>query len=136
MVHFTRRTKVITIGHLPGHTNGKAAFLKAHGFSDVSAMLCDSTPLEDIKATLQNSPNSFFLVGGAMMMSFPDLMADLLGFISGECPTILVHQTVKANFNADATWPPTEEQVNNSALNICIRMLDQGKRPQSGTIAK
>ena len=71
-----------------------------------------------------------------MMMSFPDLMADLLGFISGECPTILVHQTVKANFNADATWPPTEEQVNNSALNICIRMLDQGNRPQSGTIAK
>ena len=131
MVQFTRRTKIITIGHLPGHTKGKVALLKAHGFTDVSAILCESTPVKDIKATLQKSPNSFFLVGGAMMMSFPDLMADLLGFISEKCPTISVHQTVKADFNADATWPPTEEQVNHSALNICMRMLEQTNRQQS-----
>ena len=61
-----------------------------------------------------------------MMMGFPDLMADLLSFISVECPTILVHKTTKTDFDADVTWPPTEQQVNKSALNICMRMLEQG----------
>ena len=124
---FTFKTKVITIGHLPAHTNGKVALLKANGFTDVSAILCESTSVEDIKATLKKSPHSLFLVGGAMMMGFPDLMADLLHFISEECPTIMVHQTVKADFDANATWPPTEEQVNKSALNICMRLLEQGE---------
>ena len=123
---FTCETKIITIGHLPGHTNGKVALLKAYGFADVSAILCESTPPEEIKATLKISPNTLFLVGGAMMMCFPDLMADLLLFISTECPTIVVHKTVKADFDADVTFPPTEEQVNKSALNICMRMLEQG----------
>ena len=125
MVPFTFNTKVITIGHLPGHTNGKVALLKANGFTDVSAILCESTSVEEIKATLKKSPDSFFLVGGAMMTGFPDLMADLLCFISEECPTVSVHQTVKADFDADAVWPPTEEQVNKSALNVCMRMLEQ-----------
>jgi len=88
-------------------------------------------PVEEIKATLKNSPDSFFLVGGAMMTGFPDLMADVLCFISEHCPTILVHQTVKADFDADVVWPPTEAQVNKSALNICMRMLEQGKRQWS-----
>jgi len=124
-MHFTRQTKIVTIGHLPGHTNGKVALLKANGFTDVSAILCTATPVEEIKASLRNSPDSLFLVGGAMMNGFPDLMADLLDFIAKECPTIFVHQTVKADFDAETTWPPTEEQVNKSALNICLRMLEQ-----------
>ncbi len=124
-MHFTRQTKIVTIGHLPGHTNGKVALLKANGFTDVSAILCTATPVEEIKASLRNSPDSLFLVGGAMMNGFPDLMADLLDFIAKECPTIFVHQTVKADFDADTTWPPTQEQVNKSALNICLRMLEQ-----------
>ena len=126
----TRETKIINIGHLPGHTNGKVALLKAHGFTDVSAILCESMSAEEIKATLKNSPYSLFLVGGAMMTGFPKLMADLLLFISTECPTIVVHKTVKADFDTDVTFPPTEEQVNKSALNICMRMLEQGNIPQ------
>ena len=126
MKKVTFETKIITIGHLPGHTNGKVALLKANGFSDVSAILCESMPVEEVKAILKSSPNAFFLVGGAMMMGFPDLMADLLSFISVECPTILVHKTIKTDFDADVTWPPTEQQVNKSALNICMRMLEQG----------
>jgi hypothetical protein len=125
-MEFTHATKIINIGHLPGHTNGKVALLKAHGFTDVSAILCESTPAEEIKATLKTSPDTLFLVGGAMMTGFPDLMADLLLFISTECPTIVVHKTVKSDFDADVTFPPTEEQVNKSALNICMRMLEQG----------
>lgn len=122
---FTTETKIITIGHLPGHTNGKVALLKANGFTDVSAILCTSTPVAEIKAILKNSPNSLFLVGGAMIAGFPDLMADLLTFIDEECPSVFVRQTVKADFDADTTWPPTEEKVNRSALNICLRMLEQ-----------
>ena len=123
-MQFTRQTKIITIGHLPGHTNGKVALLAANGFTAVSAILCPSTPVEEIKASLKNSPDSLFLIGGAMMNGFPDLMADLLDFIVKECPTIFVHQTVKADFDAETTWPPTEKQVNKSALNICLRMLE------------
>ena len=126
VMKFTRATKIITIGHLPGHTNGKVALLKEHGFTEVSSILCESMPVEEIKEILQSSPNSLFLVGGAMMKGFPDLMADLLLFISEECPTILVHKTVTSDFDADTTWPPTEEQVNKSALNICMRMLEHG----------
>ena len=127
---FTRQTKIINIGHLPGHTNGKVALLRAHGFTDVSAILCESTPAEEIKSMLKNCPDTLLLVGGAMMTSFPDLMADLLLFISNECPTIVVHKTMKGDFDADVTFPPTEEQVNKSALNICMRMLEQGDTPQ------
>jgi hypothetical protein len=124
-MEFTRQTKIMTIGHLPGHTNGKVALLKANGFTDVSAILCTATSVEEIKARLKSSPDSLFLVGGAMMNGFPDLMADLLDFIAKECPTVFVHQTVKADFDTDTTWPPTEEQVNKSALNICLRILKQ-----------
>jgi len=124
-MEFTRQTKIMTIGHLPGHTNGKVALLKANGFTDVSAILCTATSVEEIRARLKSSPDSLFLVGGAMMNGFPDLMADLLDFIAKECPTVFVHQTVKADFDTDTTWPPTEEQVNKSALNICLRILKQ-----------
>ena len=99
----------------------------ANGFSDVSAILGGAMSVEEIKALLKNSPNAFFLVGGAMMTGFPDLMADLLFFISADCPTIFVHKTIKADFEADVSWPPTEQQVNKSALNICMRMLEQGE---------
>ena len=127
MKRFSLETKIITIGHLPGHTNGKVALLMANGFSDVSAILGGAMSVEEIKALLKNSPNAFFLVGGAMMTGFPDLMADLLFFISADCPTIFVHKTIKADFGADVSWPPTEQQVNKSALNICMRMLEQGE---------
>jgi hypothetical protein len=95
---FTKSTKIINIGHLPAHTNGKVDILQANGFTDVSALLCESTPLEEVKRILNISPNSLFLVGGAMMQGFPDLMAELLDYIDKECPTIKVHKTVKADF--------------------------------------
>lgn len=129
---FTRETKIITIGHLPGHTNGKVALLKANGFNDVSAILCQSTPVEEIKAMLKSSPHSLFLVGGAMMSGFPELMAELLAYIAAECPTVVVHKTVKEDFDADVSWPPTEAQVNKSALNICLRMLEQQRTQAAG----
>jgi hypothetical protein len=130
-MQFTRDTKIVTIGHLPGHTNGKVALLKANGFTDVSAILCESTPVEEIKAALKRSPNSLFLVGGAMMSGFPDLMAELLAYIAEECPTVKVHKTVKEDFDPDVSWPPTEAQVNKSALNICLRMLELWKKQAS-----
>jgi hypothetical protein len=58
-----------------------------------------------------------------MMSGFPDLMAELLAYIAKECPTVHVQKTVKEDFDPDVSWPPTEAQVNKSALNICLRML-------------
>ena len=54
------------------------------------------------------------------------LMADVLDFIEKECPTVLVHKTVKADFDDDVVFPPSEEQVNKSALNICLRLIAEG----------
>ena len=68
-----------------------------------------------------------FLVGGAMMQGFPDLMAELLAYIESDCKSILVHKTVKPDFDEGIPFPPTEEQVNKSALNICERYLAEGK---------
>ena len=59
------------------------------------------------------------------MQGFPDLMAELLEYIVEDCPTITVHKTVKADFDEDVKFPPTAEQVNKSALNICLRLLQQ-----------
>ena len=67
--------------HLQGHTKGKVDILQANGFTDVSAILCESTPVEEVKEILRSSPNSLFIVGGAMMKGFPDLMSELLAFI-------------------------------------------------------
>ena len=39
---------------------------------------------------LKNSSDALFIVRGAMLSGFPDLMADLLDFIARECPSILV----------------------------------------------
>lgn len=125
MVKFTKQTKIINIGHLPAHTNGKVDILVANGFTDVSALLCESTPVDKVKDILKSSPNSLFLVGGAMMQGFPDLMADLLTFIEQECPLIKVHKTVKDDFDEGISFPPSAEQVNKSALNICLRLLEQ-----------
>ncbi len=61
-----------------------------------------------------------------MMNDFPDLMADLLAFLANDCPTIHVHKTVMADFDAGIVGKPNEEQVNKSALNICFRYLEDG----------
>jgi len=132
MPTFTKATTVINIGHLPGHTQGKEALLRAHGFAHVTSILCESTPAADVKRALKAAATpegALFLVGGAMMKGFPALMKDLLDFVAAECPTVLVHKTSAPDFDAAVTFPPgpTEEQVNKSALNICERYLAEAK---------
>ena len=127
-----KMTTIINIGHLPGHTQGKETLLKAKGFTSITSILCETTPVEEVKRVLKAAATpegALFLVGGAMMKGFPDLMKELLEFVEAECPTILVHKTSPPDFDADVKFPPgpTEEQVNKSALNICQRYLDQGK---------
>lgn len=103
------------------------AILQSQGYTDVSAVLCETTPVADIKAILVASPHSLFIVGGAMMQGFPELMADLLDYVSKTCPTIRVHKTTKADFDDGIEWPPSEEMVNKSALNICTRLLEEAE---------
>ena len=131
MPTFTKATLIINIGHLIGHTQGKETLLRSNGWDNIVSILCESTPAEEIKRQLQAAAvpsGSLFLVGGAMMKGFPDLMADLLGFVAAH-PTILVHKTVAADFDPEVTFPPgpSEAQVNKSALNICQRYLSEGK---------
>ena len=129
MPTFSTTTTILNIGHLPGHTQGKEALLKQHGFPNVTSILCESTPVPEIKLMLLASPDALFLVGGAMMKGFPELMKELLDYVVINCPTIYVHKTVAADFDAEVTFPPgpSEAQVNKSALNICQRYLDEGK---------
>jgi hypothetical protein len=128
---FSKQTTIINIGHLPGHTQGKEALLRENGFSSIKSILCESTPIEEIKKHLKESATNegaMFLVGGAMMKGFPELMKELLDYVT-ELPTILVHKTSATDFDPEVTFPPgpTEAQVNKSALNICSRFLAEGK---------
>ena len=124
---FTKETKIIQIGHLPGHTNGKTELLNSHGFNNVVTILCEEWSVDKIKSCLKESPNSLFLIGGAMMTGFPELMNELLTYIKTDCPTIEVAETTKADFDEGITFPPTAEQVHKSAVNICMRKLSENK---------
>ena len=91
-------SKVINIGHLPGHVNSKTEKLKEAGYINASGIITlESTP-ELIKQELFNSPNSLFIVGGAMMKTYPDLMNEVIEYIKIDCPTIIVHNTTTDDF--------------------------------------
>jgi hypothetical protein len=132
MPTFSKQTTILNIGHLPGHTQGKEALLREHGFTSITSILCESTSPEQVKGLLKAAATpegALFLVGGAMMKGFPELMKDLLDYVASECPTILVHKTGPPDFEAGVSFPPgpTEAQVNRSALTICQRYLAEGK---------
>ena len=132
MPRFSKTTTILNIGHLPGHTQGKEALLRENGWTSITSILCESTPADEVKRLLKDAATpdgALFLVGGAMMKGFPDLMAELLEYVAAECATILVHKTVASDFDPEVTFPPgpSEEQVNKSALNICMRYLGEGK---------
>jgi hypothetical protein len=112
---------------LPSHTNCKTELLKNNGFIDIVTILCEEWSSDNIKQVLKESPNSLFLIGGAMMSSFPDLMNDLLLYIKAECPTIDIAKTTKADFDEGVTFPPTTEQVAKSAINIVMRKLKENQ---------
>jgi hypothetical protein len=129
---FTKLTTIINIGHLPGHTQGKEALLRENGFTSITSILCETTPVEEVQRLLKAAATpdgALFLVGGAMMKGFPDLMKTLLDYVTAECPTILLHKTSAPDFDAEVTFPPgpNEAQVNKSALNICQRYVTEGK---------
>jgi len=129
---FSKSTAILNIGHLPGHTQGKEALLRAHGYTNVQSILCESTPVAEVKSLLKAAATpegALFLIGGAMMKGFPELMKELLDFVAADCPSILVHKTSQPDFDAEVTFPPgpSEAQVNKSALNICARYEAEGK---------
>ena len=132
MPTFSKGTTILNIGHLPGHTQGKEALLREHGWTNITSILCETTPVDEVKRQLKAAATpdgALFLVGGAMMKGFPALMKELLEFVDAECPTILVHKTSAPDFDPEVTFPPgpSEAQVNKSALNICTRLLGEAK---------
>jgi len=134
---FTKQSRIVNIGHLPSHTNGKTELLNANGFTDVVTVLCEEKTAAEIKTVLSEAPpDSLFLVGGAMMGSFPDLMKDLLEHIAAECPNVSTHCTVKGDFDPDVTFPPSTEQVCKSGLNICLKRLAAAEAEVGGEEGK
>jgi hypothetical protein len=130
---FSKDTKIIVLGHLKGHTEGKEDILKANGYTNVSSILCEETEIDQIKVELKEAARApspygtMFLIGIAMMAGFPAMMADILEYIEKECPNILVVKTTKADFDQGISWPPSKDAVNKSALNVCTRLLYDGK---------
>lgn len=83
-----------------------------------------TTP-EAIKAQLLDSPESLFIVGGAMKKEYPELMAELYAFISENAPTVIVHNTTVADFTPGCSFPPSEEVVAESGVTIAMRLLKE-----------
>lgn len=128
---FSKNTKIVNIGFLPGHVNAKAKLLHAAGFGDVVTVALkpptewDAAKIRQVLAAA--APDALLLAGGAMMTEAPELMADLQAFIAAECPGVRIALTTKADFDADVSFPPTEEQVAKSGLNICTRLLAEAE---------
>ncbi len=122
----TKSTKILNIGHLPGHTKGKVTVLKNAGYENVFdlCMTDEGMTKEKVKEELLKSPGALFIVGGAMNASYPDLMTELNEFIAKEIPSIIIHNTTKADFPAGCAMPPSEKIVNESALTIASRYLE------------
>ena len=121
----TRQTKILCIGHLPGHIDGKVTKLKAAGFPNAEGIITLQTTPEAIKAQLVASPESLFIVGGAMNKEYPFLMAELNAFIAENAPTVIVHNTTAADFTPGCSFPPSEEVVAESGVTIAMRLLKE-----------
>jgi hypothetical protein len=121
----TRSSKIINIGHLPGHVNGKIIKLREAGFTNTVAIITKDWTKAAILAELEASPSALFIVGGAMNKEYPDLMAELNAFIQAKVPSMLVHNTTAADFPAGCAFPPSEEIVAASAVTIALRLLKE-----------
>ena len=121
--YITKQTKIINIGHLPGHVNGKTDLLREAGWSNSVGIITLETTKEAIKAELKSSPGALFIVGGAMNKEYPELMAELNEFIKSEVPSIIVHNTTKEDFPEGCPLPPTEGIIAASGVTIANRLL-------------
>ena len=119
----TKSTKIINIGALPSHVDGKTQKLIAAGFTNTVGIITSQTTQEEIKEKLRNSPESLFIVGGAMYKEYPEIMSELNEFISKECPTILVYNTTIADFPPNT--PITAEVVAESGVTIANKLLKE-----------
>ena len=122
-IEITYDTKIINLGHQPGHTHGKTKLLQEAGFTNVEGFLFTEHGKENIKNLVKGQKDTLLLIGGAMMKSFPQDMAEILNFIKTDCPEVFVYTTTAADFPPDVTFPPSEEVVNQSAVTICKKLL-------------
>ena len=121
--YITKNTKIINIGHLPGHVNRKVELLKEAGFINSCGIITLETTKEAIKEDLKNSPNSLFIIGGAMIKTYPELVAELNEYITNEVPSIIIHTTTAADFPPGIPLPPSEEVVAQSGVTVALRYL-------------
>jgi hypothetical protein len=122
-IEITHDTRIINIGHLPGHTHGKTELLKKEGFRNVESFLSTETGAENIKQMLKGKNDTLLLVGGAMMKGFPSEMKEILDFLKTDAPEVFVYITSQADFPPGIQFPPSQEIVNQSAVTICNKLL-------------
>jgi hypothetical protein len=109
-----KATTVWCLGHLPSHIDGKVAGLKEAGFVNAKPMYCQSQSADEIKALLAASPRSLLYVGGAMMKTHPEMMADLLAWCPAGAPSVAIEVLGKPHFERWApghSMPPSEDDV-------------------------
>ena len=122
-IAITHETRIINVGHLPGHTFGKEKLLREAGFTNVESYLFLETGVAKVKEALKGSSDTLFLVGGAMMKGFPQEMKEILEYVKTDAPTVFVYITSGADFPPGTAFPPSEEIVNQSAVTICNKLL-------------
>jgi hypothetical protein len=109
-----KNTTVWCLGHLPSHIDGKVTGLLAEGYPNAKPLYCQSQSAEEIKALLAAAPHSLLYVGGAMMKTHPELMADLFAWQPAAAPTLAIEVLGLPHFERWApghTMPPSEEDV-------------------------
>lgn len=109
-----KSSTVWCLGHLPVHIDGKVEALLAAGFANTKPLYCQTQSEAEIKALLAAAPHSLLYVGGAMMKTHPELMANLLAWQPTGAPTLAVEVLGAPHFARWApghTMPPSTEDV-------------------------
>jgi len=96
----TKHTRVFCLGHLATHIDAKVALLRARGFAAAEPLYAQTESAEEIKSKLAAAPRALLFVGGAMMHTHAEMMADLLRWIPTGAPTLAVDIVHKPDFDA------------------------------------
>jgi hypothetical protein len=111
----TKATRIFALGHLATHIDAKVALLKERGFTLAEPLYAQVDSLEVMKDKLRTAPGALLFVGGAMMHTHAETMAELFKWIPEECPTLavdIVHMPDFAAVCAPGRKPPfTPEEV-------------------------
>jgi hypothetical protein len=109
-----KSTTIWCLGHLASHIDMKVDGLKEAGFANAKPMYCQEQSAQELKDLLAASPGSLLYVGGAMMKTHPELMADLFTYVEQKAPLVAIEVLGMKQFDQFApghTTPPSVDDV-------------------------